>query len=45
MTPRPRAAALDPAAADARLERVCAAFEAEKAYLIARWRWPDRFNP
>ena len=22
-----------------------AAFEAEKAYLVARWRWPDRFNP
>ncbi len=22
-----------------------AAFETEKAYLVARWRWPDRFNP
>lgn len=22
-----------------------AAFEADKAYLVARWRWPDRFNP
>ncbi|HTA80787.1 MAG TPA: hypothetical protein VK720_14640 [Terracidiphilus sp.] len=22
-----------------------AAFEAEKPYLVARWRWPDRFNP
>jgi glucosylglycerate synthase len=38
-------APLDPAAADARVERVCTAFEAEKPYLIARWRWPDRFNP
>jgi hypothetical protein len=31
--------------ADARIERVCAAFEAQKRYLISRWRWPDRFNP
>jgi hypothetical protein len=21
------------------------AFELEKPYLLARWRWPDRFNP
>ena len=28
-----------------RLERLCGAFEAEKPYLLARWRWPDRFNP
>ncbi|MEP7361401.1 MAG: hypothetical protein ABI744_07470 [Chloroflexota bacterium] len=28
-----------------RLERLCLAFEAEKPYVIARWRWPDRFNP
>jgi glucosylglycerate synthase len=28
-----------------RLERLCLAFEAEKPYLVARWRWPDRFNP
>jgi hypothetical protein len=21
------------------------AFEADKPYLLARWRWPDRFNP
>lgn len=38
------------AAADARrvrerVERLCAAFEAAKPYLVARWRWPDRFNP
>jgi hypothetical protein len=31
--------------ADARVERLCAAFEAEKRYLISRWRWPDRFSP
>lgn len=28
-----------------RLERLCMAFEAQKRYLISRWRWPDRFNP
>lgn len=33
------------AAADARLEKLCLAFEAEKPYLVRRWRWPDRFNP
>lgn len=36
---------LDPDATDARVERLCVAFEAEKPYLIARWRWPDRFSP
>jgi hypothetical protein len=30
---------------DSHLEAVAAAFEAEKPYLVARWRWPDRFNP
>lgn len=33
------------AAADVRLEQLGAAFEAEKPYLVRRWRWPDRFNP
>ena len=33
------------AVADVRLEQLCAAFEAEKPYLVRRWRWPDRFNP
>jgi hypothetical protein len=27
------------------IEAVAAAFEAEKPYLVSRWRWPDRFNP
>ena len=27
------------------IEAVAAAFEAEKAYIVSRWRWPDRFNP
>lgn len=27
------------------IEMHAAAFEAEKPYLVARWRWPDRFNP
>jgi len=30
---------------DSRLERLSAAFEARKPYLLSRWRWPDRFNP
>ncbi len=34
-----------PAEVEARVERLCLAFEAEKPYLISRWRWPDRFNP
>jgi len=28
-----------------RIERLCAAFEDLKPYLLSRWRWPDRFNP
>ena len=34
-----------PEEVEARVERLCLAFEAEKPYLISRWRWPDRFNP
>jgi glucosylglycerate synthase len=30
---------------DQRMERLALAFEAEKPYLVSRWRWPDRFNP
>jgi hypothetical protein len=30
---------------DARVERLCLQYEAEKPYLISRWRWPDTFNP
>ncbi|MGA2888095.1 MAG: hypothetical protein ABSE51_08585 [Terracidiphilus sp.] len=26
------------------IEAVAAAFEADKPYMVARWRWPDRFN-
>jgi glucosylglycerate synthase len=32
-------------AAEQRIERLCQAFETAKPYLVARWRWPDRFNP
>lgn len=32
-------------AAEQRLERLALAYEAEKPYLVSRWRWPDRFNP
>ena len=34
-----------PAEVQARIEALCSAFEAQKSYLISRWRWPDRFNP
>jgi len=30
---------------ESHIEAVAAAFEAEKSYIISRWRWPDRFNP
>jgi hypothetical protein len=30
---------------EARIEATAAAFEADKPYLVSRWRWPDRFNP
>jgi len=30
---------------ESHIESAAAAFEADKAYLISRWRWPDRFNP
>ncbi len=36
---------LDGPATEARLERLCLAFEEAKPYLISRWRWPDRWNP
>jgi glucosylglycerate synthase len=28
-----------------RLERLSLTYEAEKPYLVSRWRWPDRFSP
>jgi hypothetical protein len=31
--------------AEEHIEALCLRFEAEKPYLIARWRWPDRFTP
>ena len=37
--------ATDAAAAERHIESVAAAFEADKPYLVSRWRWPDRFNP
>ena len=38
-------AVMDDASAAAHREETAAAFEREKPYLVARWRWPDRFNP
>lgn len=38
-------AGLERAGVDERVERLCEAFEAQKPYLISRWRWPDRFSP
>ncbi|HSC26815.1 MAG TPA: hypothetical protein VLD67_06050 [Vicinamibacterales bacterium] len=34
-----------PEEAQARIERLCLVFEAEKPYLISQWRWPERFRP
>ena len=31
-------------ASETHIEAVASAFEADKPYLVARWRWPDRFN-
>ncbi len=28
---------------EARIENLCLRYEAQKPYLISRWRWPDRF--
>ncbi len=36
---------MDSEQVEERLEALCAQFEAEKPYLISRWRWPDRFTP
>jgi hypothetical protein len=36
---------LSPQEAEQRIEALCIAYETQKAYLISRWRWPDRFNP
>jgi hypothetical protein len=30
---------------ETRMEKLAAAYEAGKPYLVSRWRWPDRFNP
>jgi hypothetical protein len=32
-------------APEVHIEAQAAAFEADKPYLVSRWRWPDRFNP
>jgi len=36
---------LAPDAAEARVERLCRAFEGEKRYMVQRWRWPETFAP
>jgi glucosylglycerate synthase len=33
------------ASTETHIEAVADAFDAEKTYLVSRWRWPDRFNP
>jgi glucosylglycerate synthase len=38
-------ARLGPGGADARIERLCLAYERQKPYFLSRWRWPDRFSP
>jgi hypothetical protein len=32
-------------APETHIQELAAAFEADKPYLVSRWRWPDRFNP
>lgn len=32
------------AGAEHRIEQLCTVFEAQKPYLISRWRWPERFR-
>ena len=27
------------------IEALCRSFEMQKGYFVARWRWPDKFNP
>jgi glucosylglycerate synthase len=34
-----------PQEAQERVEALVSAYEAQKGYLISRWRWPDRFSP
>jgi hypothetical protein len=34
----------DPTGADRRIEELCSVFEAQRPYLISRWRWPERFR-
>ena len=34
-----------PGRLEQRIEALAEAFESEKPYIVARWRWPDRFNP
>ena len=36
---------LKPRAVSTRIENLCRTYEADKPYLISRWRWPDRFMP
>ena len=38
-------AAAETLSPDQHIEILAAAFETDKPYLVARWRWPDRFNP
>jgi hypothetical protein len=35
----------DANAVEQHIETLAAAFESDKPYIVARWRWPDRFNP
>ena len=37
--------AAGPAEVEQFVEALCRSYEAQKGYFIARWRWPDKFNP
>jgi hypothetical protein len=38
-------AELSDAEAEGRIAALALAFDTDKPYLMARWRWPDRFSP
>lgn len=45
VTSHARASEADAAAGTRLMTETAQAFELERAYVVSRWRWPDRFNP
>lgn len=42
MTNSAESGSIDP---ERHIQELARVFESDKAYLVSRWRWPDRFNP